>query len=455
MAIKMKLTQKMAQKMALTPQMRQALHILQLPLLELKTHLKQQMEENPLLEDTIDSTSNEEIDRLIELTSKDQQGFEDYFNPGYSQEEMREKQDYRESLVTRPPTLQEDLLGQLRLHLLSEMDYKIGESIIGNIDENGYLQASIDEVAETLKATSQDVGKVLSLIQTFDPPGVGARNLKECLLIQLRAKGKQGSLAYQIVENYLVDLAKNKAESIARHLKAPLRSVKESLKEISALEPKPGRPFGQIENRHILPDIIIEKIKDRYEVIINEQELPRLRISPQYKSLLNQKDTPKDTKRYLKERLSSALWLIKTVGQRQQTIRRVAECIVQLQREFFEEGKGYLKPLTLKEVADMIGRNESTVSRVVNNKYIRTPHGLFKLKYFFSGSFKTTRGETISAEAIKTQISALIDHEDPRHPLSDTKIAKHLSAQGINVARRTIAKYREKLKILPSHLRKK
>lgn len=483
--------------MALTPQMRQSIYILQLPLLELRTYLKQQMEENPLLEDMIDSSSleskedwaegqsasNEQLDRLIELSGKDRQGFEEYFNPGYSQEETREKQDYRESLITQPPTLQEYLLKQLRLCPLTEIDYKIGESIIGNIDENGYFQGTIDEVAETeisngvtplrnktpesasvlltagtsteVKVTSQDVQRVLSSIQTFEPPGVGARNLKECLLIQLKAKGKQGSLAYQVVENYLVELAKNRTELIARRLKAPLNSVKEALKEIYALNPKPGRAFGRMEKNYTLPDIIVEKKKHGYEVIINDRESPRLRISPQYKNLLNRKEAPEDVKRYLKEKLSSALWLIKTVGQRQQTIHRVAECIVRLQREFFEEEKGCLKPLTMKQVAEIVGRNESTISRVVNSKYIQTPHGIFELSYFFSGFFKTDREGVVSTDAVKMQIATLIEGEDRQKPLSDTKIINILHAQGINVARRTVAKYREELKILPSHFRKK
>jgi RNA polymerase sigma-54 factor len=460
MAMKMRLTQKMTQRMALTPQMRQSMHILQLPILELKSYLEQQMEENPILEDSQESefkesASDREIQKLIELSSQERKDSEDYFNTGYSQEEIKEKQNYRESLITKQITLQEHLLGQLGLQPLNEIDYKIGELIIGTIDENGYFQGAPEEAAQTLKVGTGDVQSVLSLIQTFEPAGVGARNLKECLLIQLDSKGKHDSLAYRVVENHLVDLAKNKTELIAKQLKAPLDSVKKALKEISALEPKPGRSFGRVESRRILPDIIVEKIEDNYEMTINGRELPSLKISPQYKNLLKLKDTPEEAKGYLKEKLNSALWLIKAVNKRQETIRRVAECIVQTQKEFFELGMGHLKPLTMKEVARIVERNESTISRVVNSKYMQTPYGIFELSYFFSGSFKTDGQDIVSTDTVKTQIATLIEDEDPQHPLSDDKIVTILRSQGINIARRTVAKYREELKILPSHLRKK
>lgn len=449
----MKLNQKLTQKMALTPQMRQSIHILQLPLLELKTYLEERLEENPILEDT--QSTNEEIDRLMKLSNESRKDSADYFNTGYSQEEARKRQDYLETLLIKPPTLQEHLLRQLGLHPLNELDYKIGELIIGNIDENAYFQGSIDEVAQALKVTSQEVENVLSLVQTFEPQGVGARNLKECLILQLQSLGKQGSLAYQVVENYLVDLAKNKTKLIAKGLKVPLEQVKAALKEISALEPKPGRSFGQVEARRILPDIIVEKREDNYEIIINDRALPPLKVSCQYKNLLESKDTPQETKVYLKEKLNSALWLFKAINQRRETILRVAECIVQTQREFFEQGQGHLKPLTMKEVARIVERNESTISRVVNSKYMQTPYGMFELSYFFSGSFKSNGQDIVSTDTVKTQIAALIEDEDPRRPLSDDKIVSLLRAQGINVARRTVAKYREKLKILPSHLRKR
>ncbi|MFC1658905.1 RNA polymerase factor sigma-54, partial [Candidatus Omnitrophota bacterium] len=306
--------------------------------------------------------------------------------------------------------------------------------------------------------TTKDVDKVVSLIQTFEPTGICARDLKECLMLQLKAKGKADSLSCRIVEKHLPDLARNRLKVIAKALKAPLEQIKKASKEISCLEPKPGRLFIQSETRRVLPrapDILLEKIDDEYEIVINSGELPKLRISAQYKKLLSRKDTPEETRKYLKEKINSALWLIKAVAQRQDTIRRIAECIIEIQGGFFEQGQEEkLKPLTLQEVAGRVGRNESTVSRVVNNKYIRTPFGIFKLNYFFSGSYQTEQGEEISSEAIKSRMISLVDEEDCRHPLSDDKIVKLFKAQGITIARRTIAKYREELKIPPSHLRK-
>ncbi|MGD9015635.1 MAG: RNA polymerase factor sigma-54, partial [Candidatus Omnitrophota bacterium] len=388
---------------------------------------------------------------------------ESFFNAGYSQEEAQKKQSYRESLVTKGPTLQEHLIRQLRMQELDENEYKIAELIIGNIDQNGYFQSSIEDIVQALSSKgievkSEDANKILAILQTFDPIGIGARDLKECLIIQLKAKEKQNSLCYQIVEHYLPDLARNKLKNIAKALKVSLDKIKEAAKEISLLEPKPGRAFTQSETRRVIsrsPDIIVEKIDEQYEVIVNNRELPKLKISAQYKNLLNRKDTPEETKNYLKEKINSALWLIKAVMQRQDTIRRIAECIIDIQKDFFAQGQEeQLKPLTLQEVAQRVGRNESTISRVVNNKYIQTPYGIFKLDYFFSGSYQTEQGEAISSEAVKSQIIALIDEEDHQHPLSDDKIVKLFKAQGINIARRTIAKYREELKIPPSHQRK-
>ena len=468
MALKMKLSQKMAQKMALTPQMRQSIHILQLPLLELRGYIQQQVEENPTLEveresASKDSITDEKITRIVEQSQGARSDSEGLFDAGYSREEIQKKQNFRESLITRGPSLQEYLIRQLRMHTLSETDYKIGELIISHIDDNGYLQTSIEEIAQILifkgtNVASQDVDRILSLIQSFEPIGIGARNLKECLAIQLKSKGKQDSLSYQIIEKHLPDLARNKTKLIAKSLKVTQDEVKEAVKEISRLEPKPGRPLGQTESRrihHFPPDIILEKIENRFELIINNQELPRLKVSAHYKRLLSRKDISEETKKYLTEKIKSAIWLIKAVNQRHQTIRRIAECIIKIQKDFFQQGEeASLKPLTLQEVAQLVERNESTVSRVVNNKYIQTPFGVFKLNYFFSGAFKTSEGEAISSEAIKSKIIALVDEEDSKRPLSDDKIVKSLKAQGVNIARRTIAKYREELKIPPSHLRK-
>ncbi|MFH1678278.1 MAG: RNA polymerase factor sigma-54 [Candidatus Omnitrophota bacterium] len=467
MALKMKMSQKLTQKMALTPQMRQSIHILQLPVIELRDYLEQQIELNPALEDEREITpkesiTDETITRLIERSEESKNNQEEYLGSGLTQsrEETQKRQSFRESIITKEPNLQEHLIRQLRMNALSETEYKIGEYIISDIDENGYFQGSIGEIAKPLPdVTRKDVETILSLIQTFEPVGIGARNLKECLIIQLQSKGANAPLSLQIIENHLPELAKNKTKQIAKSLKVSVEKVQEALKLISGLEPKPGRSFVRSENKRLplsSPDIIVERLDDGYELIINNQELPRLRINSHYKKLLSRKSLSPETREYLKEKINSALWLIKAITQRQQTIRRISECILQIQHDFFiNGGDECLKPLTLQDVAKRVGRNESTVSRVVNNKYIKTPYGIFKLNYFFSNAYKTAQGEEISAEAIKSRLATIIDEEDSRRPLSDDKIVKLLASQGINLARRTIAKYREELKIPPSHLRKK
>ncbi|MFH1783086.1 MAG: RNA polymerase factor sigma-54 [Candidatus Omnitrophota bacterium] len=455
--MKQNLTQKQVQKMALTPQMRQSIHILQLPILELKNYLSQEIEENPTLEDDrLDR--DEEIEKIVESSRREKDSYEDYYNSGVSHEDMRSKQNYLESLIIKQPSLQEFLLRQLGMLTLEPIKKKIGEYIIGNIDENGYFQSSIDEVALSLEVNVEDVEDILSLIQTFEPLGIGAINLKDCLEIQLRLKGREDSLAYKIVDKFLMELAKNKIESIAKSLKISPDSVRLALKEISSLESKPGRSFSKTENRRVLPDILVEKKGDDYEIIINNKKLPVLKISALYRDLLSKPSSSKEVKDYLKERIDSARWLVKAVGQRQETIMRVARCILDSQKEFFEHGRGHLKPLTMKEVADKVGRNESTISRVVNNKYIQTPFGIFELSYFFNGAYKTSveaGGEAISTDTVKNKVAMFIEKESPDKPLSDSAIVSILKDEGINVARRTIAKYREELKVLPSHLRKR
>jgi RNA polymerase sigma-54 factor len=461
--MKMRLSQKITQNMALTPQMRQSMHILQIPLLELKTYVEGQMEENPFLENeqekSIDenSAADGNLEAGAQAVEENSGEAEDYFDENEQPRETRENKDYRENLLVKHLTLQEHLLRQLRLIALNDGDYKIGEFIISNIDENGYFTSSIDETAEILEIDAQDALRMLSLIQSFEPLGVGARNLKECLCIQLKLKGRQNSLAYKIAENYLPELARNKIKLIARKMKISPLSVKQAEKEISSLEPKPGRSFspGQITQR-VLPDIFLEKIEDGYVICLNERELPRLKISRYHKNLLSQRNIAQDTKKYLNERMNSALFLIKSIRMRQETIRKIAECLLEKQKEFFTTGeKDHLKPLSMKDVAGAVSRSESTVSRTVNNKYIQTPYGMFELRYFFSGSYEVTEGTAIPRDTLKSRVLGLIENENPRSPLSDDEIVKAIGAQGIQIARRTIAKYRKELKIPPSHLRKK
>jgi len=456
-------TQKLSQALALTPQMKQSLLILQLPLLELRNHLESQLEDNPVLEyeEAAGEMHNESLDRLIE--AKETSSLP---SPGESREDIRRKHDYKETLITKPPTLAEYLLRNLRILSLPGRKYEIAEFIIGSLDENGYLNMSPEETAGNLnkksrpegKITKKEVEEIIRLIHTLGPAGVGARNLKDCLLIQLRLKNRQKSLAYKIVESCLKELAKNKIKLIARKLKVAAEEVNKAKGEIAALEPKPGRIFTESSAQQIgsWVDIFVENVEGRYKVSVNSKGIPRLRISSHYLSLFKSKKTTAETKKYIRERLKAASDLIKAIAQRETTVKKIAELIVAIQADFFEHrDTSLLKPLTLKDVAKIVGRNESTVSRVVNNKYMETPYGVYRLNYFFTKALKTDAGKSISGEYIKCKILNLIEEEDPKTPLKDSRIVKLLKEEGIAVARRTVAKYRGELKLPPYHQRKK
>ncbi len=458
-------SQKLSQKLTLTPQMRQSLRILELPLLELKSYIEIQVEENPVLkrEDTAgeDSFSNEKIEKLIEQGK----------GPGdpplnQASEEISKKRDYKESLISKAPTLEEHLLKQLRLSSLSRKDCKIGEYILTNLDENGYLALSLREIIAAFnknsglneQVTREKAENILSLIYNFDPPGIGAKNLKECLLIQLKLRNKENSLAYKIVNLYLSELIKDKPGFIAKKLKVGLDAIANAVREISSLNPRPGKAFestiAQVAAPS-LPDIIIEKNDGKLDIIINTKFLPRLKINNYYLNLLKSKKISLKTKKYIQEKMNSALGLIKSISQREETIIKIVQNIVTLQKDFLEQGdRSLLKPLTYRNIAKIVKRNESTVSRVINSKYAQTPYGIFKLSYFFSKSLETSQGEKISQEHVKHQILDILTEGDNKN-LKDNEIVKILKSQGVKIARRTVAKYRTSLKIPPYHRRKK
>ncbi|MBN3038112.1 MAG: RNA polymerase factor sigma-54 [Candidatus Omnitrophica bacterium] len=463
MAITQKLNLKLSQRLALTPKMRQSLYILQLPLMELKRYLQEKMIENPLLEEIDEEYQIKEelqeeqaIDNLLQNELENAEYFDnEEDNTSYSQEIQRKK-DYRESLAQYAPSLQEHLLQQLSISGCTPQVYNIGQFVIGNIDENGYLHTSLEELREILEVSIYDIQGVLKLIQSFDPPGVAAQSLKECLLIQLRQQNKGKSLAAKIISDYLTDLEKKKYDHLAQIFKVSQAKIEEAVKEIARLEPKPGRPFASSTNSYIKPDIVLQKQKEKYEILINDEELPTLQISAQYKKLLQDKNVSKNTKGYLKEQLNSAIWLIKTVVQRQSTLVKVARYLVKKQKDFLDKGERHMHPLTIEEIAKAVKRDKSTVSRVIANKYMQTPFGVFALRDFLSQGVKAKPGKIISASNIKAQIGDLIKEEDPEHPLTDEKIVAILKKeQNINIARRTCAKYREQLKILPASLRKR
>jgi RNA polymerase sigma-54 factor len=461
MPLKQKINLKLAQRLALTPKMRQSLYILQLPLMELKRFVREQMVENPLLEEPEDFQVKEDLraEDVIRDIAKNEQNPPEYFdsdndNTSYS-EEMQKKQAFKETLPTYTPSLQEHLLRQLSLSGCTPRTYKIGQFIIGNIDENGYLHTSLKEIQEILKENIPDIREALKLIHTFDPPAIGAQDLKECLLIQLAQKKKGNSLAAKIVRSYLTDLEKKKYEHLARLFKVGIEEVEQAVSEIASLQPRPGGAFASSANSYIKPDITLQKQKEKHEVILNEEELPTLQISAQYRKLLQDSNVAKNAKRYLKEHLNSAIWLIKAIAQRQSTLLKVARFLIKTQKDFLDKGEKYLHPLTVEQIARAVNRDKSTVSRVIANKYIQTPYGIFPLRNFLSQGIKLNKGTVISVKNIKAQIEELIKTENHEHPLTDEKIAQILREREIPLARRTCAKYREQLKILPAGLRKK
>ncbi|MDP3041276.1 MAG: RNA polymerase factor sigma-54 [Candidatus Omnitrophota bacterium] len=452
MPLEVKLQPKLTYKLRLTPQIKLALNLLQLPLAQLKEYIKEEIEKNPLLEPSEDSTSsNGKLDEILKKIEnrENKESESDILWTG----EDGDKKQYRESLISASLTLQEHLSRQLHIFSNSEDERKIGESIIGNINDNGYLDCPIDEIAESNRTTKSQVEKVLALIQTFDPIGVGARDLRECLWLQLRAKREENSLAGLIVDKYLPFLEKKRYGYIAKKLKRSVEEIKDAIKEIAKLQPRPGCSFSQEITQRLIPDAILKRNKDGYEVIPNDWELPRFGLSAKYKEMLKKNDTPTEVKEYLQERLNAGRSLIDAVNKRQETIQKIIEEIVYTQKDFLDNGATHFKPLTLSQIADRIGKHKSTVSRAISNKYVHTPYGIFKLRDFINSGVKQENGELFSSKTIKTKIRALIESEKKKKPLSDLEISSCLKQEGIFVSRRTITKYRHQLKILPSKSR--
>jgi RNA polymerase sigma-54 factor len=360
--------------------------------------------------------------------------------------------------LTKPASLEEHLLWQLRLSNVPNEDRQVAEAIIGNLDDDGYLRVTLDEIAQGARCPTATVEQVLKLVQGFDPIGVAARDLRECLLIQTRQLGLHGSLVESIITDHLPDLEKKRFAAIAKALGVSAEEVFQAGKVIEHLEPKPGRPFAASDNVYITPDVFVVKIEGKYAVLLNDDGMPKLRINQYYRRLLKNKAPGVDTtKTYLEDKLRSALWLIRSIEQRNRTIVRVAESIVKFQYEFMEQGINYLKPLILKQVAEDIGMHESTISRVTTNKYMYTPQGIFELKFFFNSGIARTQGggEDLSSVTVRERIRLLVANEDPRRPMTDHELVERLSAEQIAIARRTVAKYRGWLRIPPANKRKR
>ncbi len=463
----MYLQQKLLLQQKLSPQQVLFSTLLQLPVMALEQKIKAELELNPLLEEEMETEteqaeSNEDNLENNESEEKEddeeQIDWEELVNDESSYEYL--PKDYGQEEIVwpdpAPVSLSEHLISQLDLLKLSEEDHLIGENIIWNIDEDGYLKYSIESIAENFNTLVERVLKILKLIQTFDPLGIAARDLKECILIQLTEDKEKNSLPIRIIEKHFNDFKNKRYEKIMKHLNISLEEIKGAIKIISKINPKPGEGYIKQNENYVIPDLIVEKVGDEFIVSLDDWNAPRLRINNAYKKMLfDKKNVPASTKQYIKQKIESARWLINSIQQRKITILRVMNEIVKRQIEFFEKGKGFVKPLILKDVADAIEMDISTISRVTNGKYVQTDYGVFELKYFFSEKMTTADGEQVSTLSIKDRVREIIKNEDSANPLADDKLVAILSEEGIPIARRTAAKYREQMMIPVARLRRK
>ncbi len=458
------------QKLIMTPELRQAITVLQLSSLELSAYIEHQLQENPMLElredeadRGLDPEEGEEFDESGEEKNEYDLDWEEYFQDssdlGVAYREQRsERQEYTyENFLSRAPTLSEHLMSQLYLSKCCIQDRLAGEYLIGNIDENGYLQVSLQEAASRMKVSLSEATRSLNIIHGFDPPGVGARNLEECLLIQIKQLGIRNEITKKLVEHHLGDLAKGKIGRIAQELGVAVQDVQAAADILKTLDPKPGRNFsGPNDTRYIVPDVVLEKVEGEYIILVNDVAIPRITINAAYRSALT-KDKYCDlkTRRFVESKLNAAAWLLRSIEQRRMTLYKVAKCLVELQRDFLDYGIKYLKPLNLKIVAEKVDLHESTVSRATSNKYIQTPQGLLEMKYFFPTGLSSVTGVATSAEYIKKLIQEIVAGEESAAPLNDRKIADIFKNKGIIISRRTIAKYRSELGIPAAGKRKR
>lgn len=497
----MAMSQKMGLKMGLgmqlrmTPQLQQAIKLLQLSRMELEQEVRKELEENPVLEEFqdgpddvtspgIQADSNENTDQSAEQQDpkkQDEINWDDYFDATYkpmpNMSGGNEEIMNYENLITTPQSLYDYLMWQMRNSGFSDEEQILAGVLIGHINDDGYLESPVEQIAEEEGLNKDDLESVLPYVQEFDPPGIGARDLQECLIIQAKHIQEDTKDVVHLIRNHLKDLEKRNFNGIAKAMNMMVEDVAEMAKIIYSMDPHPGRAFIQPDTHYVTPDVFVYKVGDEYMVSLNEDGLPRLRISQFYRNLLQEskrsssagKQVAKatsseqsvesvkagDTQDFVTKKLQSAVWLIKSIHQRQRTIYKVAESIVKRQREFFDKGPSYLRPMILRDIADDIGMHESTVSRVTTAKYMHTPQGIFELKHFFNSGIGTDDGDALASESVKVKIKELITAEDAKDPLSDQQIVEMLKKGGINIARRTVAKYRESLKILPSSRRKK
>lgn len=484
MALELRQQLKLSQQLVMTPQLQQAIKLLQLSRLELAETIQQEIEINPVLEESADSPDSAEAapdptetaelepsvppetEKTSEVQMENDSSFSEIDWNNYSNEyesgfSPRSKDDNdlpsRLDILTTKPNLHSHLNWQLNLSHLSDDEKEVGSFIIGNLDRDGFLEVTEEDICEGTGCSPEMAEDMIAVIQDMDPAGVGARNIKESLLLQLDRLGLHNSLASTLVAEHLHSLENKNYAAIAKSTGKPMDDILHAVKVIMDLDPHPGRVYSDEEPQYIIPDVYVYKMSGEYVILLNDEGLPRLRVSNYYKDILKKDSTASaDTKDYVQDKLKSALWLIKSIQQRQRTIYRVVESLLKFQMEFFEKGIAHLKPLVLRDVAEDLGMHESTISRVTSNKYVHTPQGTFELKYFFNSAIsRQDGGDSLASESIKERIRSIIQNENGEKPLSDNAIAEIFNKEGIQLARRTVAKYREQIGILPSKLRKK
>jgi len=497
MAQGLQLSQRLTQSLVLAPQLQQSLALLQAPTLELKALVEQELQQNPVLEET-DVTETEmqerdprnednseapadpteppadvnfdpatekssdapvddfqvEFERLAQLDQEWRDHFSATNLPSRASAEDEEKRQFMFDSLVAGTSLQEMLLTQVRESGMAEDQRPVADMIIGNIDDYGYLKIPLDELSVSTGVPVEKIEAALKAIQTFDPPGVAARDLRECLMLQLERAGEQDSLEYRIIRDHMEALGKRRIPEIAKGTECEVDEVQDALENIAKLEPRPGRAFLPDNQQYVLPEVFVQRSGDDFIVTTNNEHIPHLRISNTYKDLMSQGENSAEVRNYIREKIRAGKFLIKSLHQRQQTILNIANEIVKRQREFMDKGVAYLKPLTMVMVAEVVGVHETTVSRGVSGKYMQTPQGIFEMKYFFTAGIQTANGAGMSNTSVKDMIAEIFKKEAPGKPLSDQEVVKMLTEKGIVIARRTVAKYRTEFNILPSNLRK-
>lgn len=485
MAMGLKMSMKLSQQLRMTPQLQQAIKLLQLSRLELETEVRKELDENPILEEAMETTEDdkemkaqmaEELKQAdsaangedADPTRQDEFEWESYVDslykpPVQSTGSGNEEIMNYENVISTTTSLSDHLMWQINLMNFNDEEAATLSVLISYINDDGYLQTPLSEIATEESLDEKELEEMIPFLHEFDPAGVGARDLRECLLIQAKHMQEDTPELIKIIAEHLSDLEKKNYPAIAKALELPVKEAIDLCEIILGMDPKPGRRFMVNDTQFITPDVHVYKVGDEYVVSLNEDGLPKLRVSNLYRNLLKGDGTPagkesqntKDTKEYIQDKLRSAIWLIKSIHQRQRTIYKVAESIVKHQLDFFEKGPAFIKPMILRDIANDIGMHESTVSRVTTNKYMHTPRGTYELKYFFNSGINKTDGDSVASESVKLRIKELVEAENPKSPLSDQKLVELLKKDGINIARRTVAKYRDVLKILPSSKRKK